>query len=165
MATRAWTALLLLAAVFAMHGLQCTAAGTDHLAGHGAAPIAVTLAAPGDGGPHPGGLSSGATSAGLEAHGGHHGSLSDATAMATVAAPLVGALTAGHGSAPAGPAGHLWTLCLAVLAVGLAVLLALLLPRLQTLPPAAWARLRTHAHTGLAPLRPPDLHSLCLLRI
>ncbi|MCF6744891.1 hypothetical protein SAMN04515665_110119 [Blastococcus sp. DSM 46786] len=164
MAARGWAALLLLAAVFAMHGLQCTAVGTDHTAGHGTAGIAVAPAEQLEGGLH-----AGAVSPGPDAHSAVHdrnpGSVHAAAAMAA-AAPLAGLLTAGHDStAPAGAAGHLWTLCLAVLAAGLAVLVALLLPRLLTLLPAAWARLRAHASTGLAPLRPPDLHALCLLRI
>ncbi len=161
MAARGWTALLLLAAVFAMHGLQCTAAGTEHAAGHGAAPVAAAPAALLDGGPHPG-----AMSFGHEANGGDHASVPGAAAMvAAAAAPLGGLLGAGNDTAPAGAGGHLWALCLAVLAAGLAVLLALLLPRLLTLLPAAGAGLRTHASTGLAPLRPPDLHALCLLQI
>ena len=63
-----------------------------------------------------------------------------------------------------GTAGHLWTLCLAVLAAALAVLLAVLLPHLRIVArlalPLAQARLRS-----LSPLRPPDLSELCLLRI
>ncbi|MGY1848049.1 MULTISPECIES: hypothetical protein [unclassified Blastococcus] len=155
MAARVWTALLLLAAVFAMHGLQCTAVGTGHTAGPDGAAVA---AAPT--GVLEGGLRTGAVSHGLDAHSTVHD-----TAAMVAAAPLAGLLAADHGSAPAGAVGHLWALCLAVLAAGLAVLVALLLPRLLTLLPAAWARLRTHASAGLAPLRPPDLHALCLLRI
>lgn len=162
MAARGWAALLLLAAVFAMHGLQCTAVGTDHAAGHGTAGIAVAPV-----GQLEGGLYAGAVSSGPAAHGsvhdGGHGSVHAAATGA--ASPLAGLLAADHGSVPAGAVGHLWAVCLAVLAAGLAVLVALLLPRLLTLLPAAWARLRTHAPAGLAPLRPPDLHALCLLRI
>ncbi|MGY1834580.1 hypothetical protein ACI79P_05665 [Blastococcus sp. SYSU DS0510] len=163
MAARGWTALLLLAAVFAMHGLQCTTAGTEHPAGHGVAPVAAAPAGLLEGGLHTGPVSPG-HEAHSSAHAGEHGSVQGAAAM-VAAAPPVGLVAADHGSAPAGAGGHLWALCLAVLAAGLAVLLALLLPRLLTLLPAAWARLRTHTSTGLAPLRPPDLHSLCLLRI
>ncbi|MDP5182110.1 hypothetical protein QOZ88_05630 [Blastococcus sp. BMG 814] len=163
MAARGWTALLLLAAVFAMHGLQCTAATTEHTAGHGAAPVAAAPAGLLASGPHPGPVSRG-----LEAHTGvHDGDPTSAhdTVATIAAAPLAGLLAAGHDSAPAGAGAHLWSLCLAVLAAGLAALVALLLPRLPTLLPAAWGRLRAHAPAGLAPPRPPDLHSLCLLRI
>jgi hypothetical protein len=158
MAARGWTALLLLAAVFAMHGLQCTAAGTGNATGHGAVPVAAASAGPLDDGPHP-------TTAqpGLEALSGAHGSVPGITAV-VAAGPTAGLPGAGHDSAPATAGGHLWALCLAVLAAGLTVLVALL-PRLLTLLPAACARLRRHASTARAPLRPPDLHSLCLLRI
>jgi hypothetical protein len=54
--------------------------------------------------------------------------------------------------------------CLAVLAAGLAVLLAVLAPRLLRLVAPAAARLRRGA-VWPALLRPPDLSSLCVLRI
>jgi hypothetical protein len=80
----------------------------------------------------------------------------------TVTGPMV---DGGHSSTPHESAGHLWTLCLAVLAFGIAVLLALLVPRL--VGPAFPALRRAHIRTTgwLAPLRPPDLSALCLLRI
>jgi hypothetical protein len=155
MAARGWTAVLLLAAVLAMHGLQCTAAGSDDAAGYGAAPVAVVPAGLHDGGTHPG-----ATDTPNAAH----GSPLDTTALVGAAAPPAGLLAAGHDSTPAGAGGHLWTLCLAVLAAGLAVLLTLLLPRTPARPGPPRARLRTRPPAGLAPLRPPDLHVLCLLR-
>ncbi|MGY1820520.1 hypothetical protein [Geodermatophilus sp. SYSU D00079] len=154
MTGRLWTAVLVLAAVFAMHGVQCAAALGDHATDHvsTAAPEpAVSLdRAPGG---HP---------AAMTVDAAEHPAATGAVVVAAAPAAL---LAADHGSTPAGAVGHLWTLCLAVLAAGLVVLLALLLPRLLTLLPVAWARLRTHASAGLAPLRPPDLHSLCLLRI
>ncbi len=155
MAARGWTALLLLAAVFAMHGLQCTAAGTDHAAGHGAA-----TAAPAPAGLLGNGAHTGATNTPTDVPGAHV----DTLVMVVAAAPAAGLLAAGHDSTPVGAGGHLWTLCLAVLAAGLAALLVLLLPRTPTLPgpPRAW--LRTRLPTGLAPLRPPDLNALCVLR-
>lgn len=158
MAVRGWTALLLLAAVFAMHGLQCLSAGTEHTAGHRAAAVAAAPAGLLEGGSHPA-----MVDPGLDAHSGVDDG-PHATVM-VAAALSAGLLTADHGSMPAGAGVHLWALCLAVLAAGLAVLFALLLPRLLTLLPAAWARLRTHASAGPALLRPPDLHVLCLLRI
>ncbi|SOC46306.1 hypothetical protein SAMN05660748_0164 [Blastococcus aggregatus] len=155
MAARGWTALFLLAAVFALHGLQCTAAGTDHAAGHGV--VTGTLAPAGLLG---GGALTSATATPADAHGAH----ADPLATIVAAAPTAGLLAAGHGSTPVGPGGHLWTLCLAVLAAGLAVLLVSLLPRTPALPGPPRARLRTRLPTGLAPLQPPDLHALCLLR-
>jgi hypothetical protein len=75
------------------------------------------------------------------------------------------AADAQRGTGPHGAAEHLWTLCLAVLAAGLAVLLAVLAPRLIGAAAAALRRARARAAGGLAPLRPPDLSALCLLRI
>jgi hypothetical protein len=83
------------------------------------------------------------------------------TSVAAVAAPV----DAGHGGAPHDWAAHLWTACLAVLAVALAVLLALLVPRLVQLGPPAPRNARTRARGWLTPPRPPDLSALCLLRI
>ncbi len=140
MAVRLWTALLLLAAVFTLHGLQCAVG--DHTAG-----------SPGAGG---------------EQH-------------AAVAALTLPAAAAGHAPAPgsvmaAAPAhdapkrtphstGQLWTVCLAVLAAGLAALLALILPRLVQLARSGLPRALADARRALMPLRPPDLSELCLLRI
>jgi hypothetical protein len=154
MAARLWTALLMLAAVFAMHGLQCTsAAGGDHGSGMVHTSFAA-LTAPAD---------------------------SPLTADPTVAAaragtgPTVGAgpaaahhadagLDAAHGSTPHRSAGHLWTLCLAVLAAGIAVLLALLGPQLVGLTAPALRRARARTSGWPTALRPPDLFSLCILR-
>lgn len=156
MAARLWTALLLLSAVFAVHGVQCSAAVGDHTAGHGAQ--AMTLQAAPVGGGH---------TAMTAASSDHGASLTTGLdAAMTAAAPAVALLPGGHDSAPAGAGGHLWTLCLAVLAAGLAGLLALLLPRPLTLLRAARAGLRAHHFpSGLALPRPPDLSALCLLRI
>jgi Family of unknown function (DUF6153) len=160
MGARLWTALLMLAAVFAMHGLQCTSIAVDtSSAGANWVPAADVAVA---------GVES--MTAASTVHGQPAGSpvspvAGSASAYLPGLPPVSGGHDPGHGPAPHDMAGHLWALCLAVLAAGLAVLLALLLPRLLTLLPAAWARLRTHASTSLAPLRPPDLHALCLLRI
>lgn len=156
MGVRGWAALLLLAAVFAVHGLQCTAVGAEHTTGHGTAVPAGLL----DSGPYTSAVSSGPE----VRHGGDHGNVHGISAM-VAAGPVAGLLAADLGSAPVGEGGRLWALCLAVLASGLAVLLVLLLPRLLALLSVAWVRLGTHASSGLAPLRPPDLHALCLLRI
>jgi hypothetical protein len=150
---RGWV-LLLLAAVFAMHGLQCAAAD-----------------------PRPA----------TEAHGTLHSTVTEpgqalhlvgagvvmASADALATAPLDALLPAAafgipspgdHSSAPhAG--GHLWALCLAVLAAGLAVLLIASSGR----PPKAWLPLQRRSGGGsvgsLPSLRPPDPYLLCLMRI
>ncbi|MGY2004454.1 DUF6153 family protein [Blastococcus sp. SYSU DS1024] len=145
MRTRRWTALVLLAAVFALHGVQCLAGSTDLHAGH-AGPAGMA-AHPAD---QPGGVvvTSGGSVPGHPA--------------ASSAAALAGA---GHEGAPDGTAGHLWTVCLAVLAAGLALLLAVLAPRPARVVPRGLARARARAAAGSLPLRPPDLSALCLLRI
>ena len=141
MGARLWTALLVLAAVFAMHGLQCAAGDGDGSAAasaHVVSPAhlgAVVLTAPGPA---------------------HVGEMSVA---GTPDEPMPG-----HGGAPHDTAAHLWTLCLAVLAAALAVLLTWLVPRARHLsaPALGYARARL---LSLAPPRPPDLSAVCLLRI
>lgn len=145
-ADRFWV-LLVLAAVFAMHGLQCMAAHTGHMetaSVHGQAAASLTAAGPvlpavvvPD--PHPDGL----------------------VGMAGVASVHAGQ------ESPAPDVAHVWAACLAVLATGLTVLGAWWVLRRGTTssggggefhrprPRPAWARV----------LRPPDLATLCLLRI
>ena len=158
MVARLWTALLMLTAVFAMHGLQCTsaadgagsAATTAHVAttAH-AGPVAMTALTAGQARTAPGAASFDNS---MPAH--------PATAAA-VAAPV----DAGHGGGPHDWAAHRWTACLAVLAVALAVLLSLLVPRLVQLGPPAPRSANTRAGRWVTPPRPPDLSALCLLRI
>ena len=153
---RLWTTLALLLAVFAMHGLQC-AAGANH---PGAGPVSAHTAM------HPATGQEIVPAAAMPSVGdpvpAAHSGPTDAVAPTTATdAPGPGA---GHGGVPHSLAEHLWTLCLAVLAAGLAVLLAVLAARLLrlTLPTATPPWLR-----GLrwpAPPRPPDLSSLCVLR-
>lgn len=144
MASRGCTAVLLLFAVLAMHGLQCGSAA-DRAAHAGAVPV-VSVAPPADG-------------------------AQEADAAATRADPPAadhatsGAAPDGdHGDAPDQNAGHLWAVCLAVLAAGLAVLLAL--PGARLMPQALTALAATLSRSaGALPFpRPPDLHALCLLR-
>ena len=161
MAARLWTALLMLTAVFAMHGLQCTAAadgaGSAATTAHVATPahagsVAMTAVPAGQVGPAPGAASFDDP---MPAH---------TTATATVAA-VAALVDAGHSGAPHDWVAHLWTACLAVLAVALAVLLALLVPRLVQLEPPAPRNASTRARRWGTPPRPPDLSALCLLRI
>jgi hypothetical protein len=155
MATRRWTAVLLLAAVFVMHGVQCGSAG-DGAAHAGTAPVvsvAGVASASGDGQ---------LTLAGAAGHG--DPGPPRPTAIAPVAGghavPVVGTSPGGgHGMS-----GHLWTVCLAVLAAGLALLLALLTPRLARLSADELTCAVSRAAGSLPLPRPPDLHTLCLLR-
>ncbi|MGY1679925.1 hypothetical protein [Geodermatophilus sp. SYSU D01176] len=156
MTVRLWTALLLLAAVFTVHGAQCTAAAegagsASHPAvgATGLGPIHSQLPATA-----PTILADPTDT--VHATGAGHAGPPD---TAVTAAPA----SAGHGGAPHDAAGHLWTACLAVLAAGLAVLLAVLAPRLAhlTSPALTHARARFRSRTP----RPPGLSALCLLRI
>jgi hypothetical protein len=149
MAARLWTALLMLAAVFAMHGLQCTSAAAQS-AGVTLAQIAPAVPTTADG--HP----VGATAPGP----------ADLMAadQAITGPPAAAPAGAEHGSTPHGSVEHLRTLCLAVLAAGIAVLLAMAGARLIQLAPPALRRARTRVSGWLPPPRPPDLFALCLLR-
>jgi hypothetical protein len=162
MAGRLWTALLMLAAVFAMHGLQCTSAGTPS----SGATHTTSLVGPAEAAAVDGHVAGDPTAAMTMPQSGT-GPMADGHPGANpVAAEQPAAVSDhGHGSTPHGSAGHLWTLCLAVLAAGIALPLALFAPRL--VGPTAPAVRRTYARVGgwLAPLGPPDLSALCLLRI
>lgn len=144
--------MLLLAAVFLGHGLQCgSGSGSSGHARHGD-DTAVVAAAFTAADPHL--MSSDHSTGGPEI--GATASSDDAVHTATV------------GSAPGhwhGLPGHLWAVCLAVLAAGLAVMLAVLAPRLLGLAPSVTARRPSSGTHWRTPLRPPDLSSLCVHRI
>ena len=149
---RGWV-LLLLAAVFTMHGLQCAAAdsgsgahGTIHAIAAAEPEPVLHLVAPG---------AAMASADHLTAS-----PLAAAVTAATVGIPLGG----DHDSTPQG-AGHLWALCLAVLAAGLAVLLLALVRRSREMRLPVPRRTSGSTWARLSPPRPPDLYSLCLMRI
>jgi hypothetical protein len=150
---RLWTAVLVLAAVFAMHGAQCSAAAHDPAVHASAAhAIPVLHAAPAAGG----------AGTPVEA------AMDSATMGSTVLTDTVvtaAAAAAGSDSGPGSWATHLWAVCLAVLAAGIAVLFALFTPRLVGLSSPALRRARARAPGWPIPPRPPDLSALCLLRI
>ena len=150
MTHRRWLLFLLLAGVFAMHGIECTAAGgTPAGSGHS---VAMDASAP-------------RTTAVIgEASATQHTVYSTASPEVIFPAGDMAASKAiGSGGHPAAPLGHLWTVCLAVLSIGLAALLAALSVRIPTwLPPLRragprWAR-------APARLPGPDLFALCVLR-
>ncbi|NEK93389.1 hypothetical protein GCU67_04235 [Modestobacter muralis] len=137
-------ALLILAAVFSMHGLQCLSAqpaGTN----------------PGD---HTTTAAMGASPSG------------DAHLMAAGSADAAPAAMGDPGSSASHPgpvhsAAHALAVCLAVLLAGLALLAAVLSLRRATAPDrrdAALVRARSWWASIQLP-RPPDLAVLCLLRI
>ncbi|WP_147252394.1 DUF6153 family protein [Blastococcus sp. TF02A-30] len=150
---RGWV-LLLLAAVFAMHGLQCAAADSGTTtAAHGT--VHTTPAQP-DPVLHAVGPGMVMESA---------AAMTAAAPAAVVAGAAIGAsLTEGHDGAPH-PAGHLWALCLAVLAAGLAAILLVLTGRLGEFRLPLTRRTTGGPWAWLRPPRPPDLYSLCLMRI
>lgn len=159
MTTRLWTALLLLTAVFALHGLQCTADSTDPAAGHSTGHVLIP-AGHGDAAA----MAAQAAPAALAAAG-----MAELAEQApghpeAAVAVVAGGTGTGHGSGPHDAAGHLWTVCLAVLAAGLAVLLAVTPSRLLRLAPPAAAPSWLRRRSWPALLRPPDLFSLCVLR-
>ncbi|SDF24565.1 hypothetical protein SAMN05660662_1525 [Blastococcus aurantiacus] len=152
MGARLWTALLLLGAVVLMHGLQCASA--DHT---GATPLLSAVTA-GHGKPTDPAVTTTAAAMPVAEH-----------TAATPAPDAAGnAGTAAHGrsvTAPHNGAAHLWAICLAVLAAGLALLSTLAGLRLLRLGWAAARPAFTRAAGSLPTLRPPELFALCVLRI
>lgn len=146
-------ALLLLAAVFAMHGLQCAAADSGTSSGlHGA----VHAVAGTDPVLHLVGSSTGMTAP---------ESVSAALGATLAAAAVVGpSLGVDHDSSPH-DSGHLWAVCLAILAAGLAAMLLALAGRLPDFRLPHPRRATGGPWAWLGPPRPPDLYSLCLMRI
>ena len=148
-ARRLWV-LLLLAAVFSMHGTQYISAEL----GAGRSATATTE------------HGMGASSAGVSIA--DSGTAADDLRLAAATAQL--AAVAGNPTPVDAPdhggAGHFWSLCLAVLLAGLLVLGAAVVTRRVT---AAVLRTRERdprlAMRWLRPPRPPELSSLCLLRI
>ena len=139
---RMWAALVALAAVFVLHGVQC--AGHD-LSGR------------------PSGAATAQTFLGPATAGMHHSSSPAGGSAAPVESDRIGAGAADH-RRPHPPPGDLEAICLAVLSAGLALLVALLLR-----PGAPPGRSRCHARaqrwvSGPALLRPPDLFVLCVMR-
>ena len=161
--------LLTLAAVFAMHGLQCISAdpsgthpaehsamaSTDSVAVMAPAASAVSMASAMSMTAEPAGVPGHATA--VAAAGTAHGA--PAVAAAGPADPV--SPGSGHGWA------HALAVCLAVLLAGLAVLAAALLLR-RAAPIGSREALLARARSWWAAIqlpRPPDLAVLCLLRI
>ena len=144
-ARRMWV-LLLLAAVFSMHGVQCVAADVD--AGHVMTGTAHALvAAPVQ-----------APSVGV--------GLAIASSVAHGMAPGTAVVTASTGDGLPAHGAAFWAVCLAIVLTGIVLLGVVALIR------TPWARaVRARApsrlwRAGWSRLpRPPDLSALCLLRI
>ena len=146
MAVRRLWVLLLLVGVFSMHGVQYASAYP------GASPAA-TITPHGTGGASAGGSSLGSAVVADDAHA--TGGTAELAAAETM-------------SMPEGPrhsvANHVLSLCLAVLLAGLVLLAAAFasrrVPAALTIDPDPRRLLSVHRLS-----RPPDLSSLCLLRI
>lgn len=149
---RRWLILLLFAAVFAMHGVQCTGAEAT-AAGSGQA-MAMT--------DDPSATAVHGASSPVD-DSGHVVTAASAAALLG-AGETIAMDSAGSPGSPAALMGHLWSVCLAVLSAGLAVaLLALTVVGVRAwLPPllgAAGRRARARVR-----LPAPDLFALCVLR-
>ncbi|WP_442928877.1 DUF6153 family protein [Modestobacter sp. VKM Ac-2980] len=147
---RLWAALLLLAAVFAMHGIQCAAAGSALEDGSTSLSAAASVDVPAAS------VHLGPVAGAMPDHG--HGA-------ATPEADADGATGSSGLPAPWHDA-HLLAVCLAVLLAGLMVLRAVVLRRGVAIPPVRGSPTPSRWPTGWSRQpRPPTLSALCLLRI
>ena len=165
---RLWTAVLVLVAIFTVHGAQCAGASHDirahDMAAHGAATYgAGSSAVPAMAATA---MAGAAMTAAAERHAGLEvrGHVAAAAAGADTSLEGASAVPSGSGSGPGSWAAHLWTVCLAVLAAGLAVLLAVAARRLTLMATAALVAARSRVPGWLLRAHPPDLHVLCVLR-
>lgn len=151
-ANRRWLVLLLFAAIFAMHGIQCVgAASMTTASGHALAASAAVADTPD----------------GLVMQASHIGSAFGALPAAFLVDPeaMVAASSRDMNGHPTGLMDHLWTVCLAVLSAFIAGLLAVLVSRrVRTwLPPLLGGR--SAGVRARIPPPCPDLSALCVLRI
>ncbi|MGN6687551.1 MAG: hypothetical protein ACTHK1_08435 [Actinomycetales bacterium] len=143
-----WCALLLLAAVFGMHGVQCMGADSPMVAPHAHASGALTPPMP-------------------SAHVMGDDSLAAAVAPSAENLLPAGPVMAAGTHEPKQPTGlmdHLWAVCLAVLSAVLAAIALLLLKKRRPSIPAPPMARGHRWWTGLDPPRPPDIYCLCVLR-
>ena len=139
---RTWLALVLLAAIFSMHGISALPGDAGTSVGTSSAHSAMDVAADGV-------------------------ALGPATPSVVVDHSSGGSGAPTHGDpAGHGMTGHLWSLCLAVLLAGAALFLIVRIRRTVPVERALSDLRRVRAPEGLVGiLRPPDLSALCLLRI
>lgn len=146
---RLWS-LLVLAAVFVMHGVQCMEAFPDN--GH----VAMAPAGPSPAMERPSGLDAAPDAMAV-------GLAFTSAVVHSVGGPISGVLPvdrdSGHGA-------DLWALCLAVVVGGLVLLGVLGLLRRGAVTPVRGSPSPLSASRVIAnALRPPELSCLCLLRI
>ena len=150
MRARLWTALLLLAAVFAMHGVQCVAA--DPALAHGSTSLLAVA-------------SSGAPVAAVHVRAVAAEEPRHSHGAAAHGAEEVAATGSTGPPAPWHDA-HIVAVCLAVLLAGLTVLGAVRRLRAMAVPPVRGSPPSRRCLSRAAMQhRPPDLFALCLLRI
>ncbi|WP_431521209.1 DUF6153 family protein [Blastococcus capsensis] len=150
MGARLWTALLLLAAVFAMHGVRCVAAEPALAHGSTSLDAVASIGAPAAA------IHVGAVTAEKPAH---------SHAAATHGSRDVAATVSTDLPAPWHDA-HVLAMCLAVLLAGLTILGALTRVRGMAIPLVRGSPPPRRWLTGwVRQPRPPDLSALCLLRI
>ncbi|SDY71870.1 hypothetical protein SAMN05661080_04389 [Modestobacter sp. DSM 44400] len=146
-----WWVLLLLSAVFAMHGVQCLDGDGPATSVHA---MSLSTWVPGH------------STASITAEASDVSPVGVAPMnLAGPDLPASGTLDdAAHSGHPAGSMEHLWAVCLAVLSVGLAVWLAARVARPVTtaLRPSRPGRLGRASRAR--PRRPPDIFALCVLR-
>ncbi|WP_347059851.1 DUF6153 family protein [Blastococcus sp. HT6-30] len=149
MATRLWTALLLLAAVFAMHGVQCVASDPDME--HWSSSLAAVSSVGGH-----------TAAVHLTAAAG----TPDRSDVAAADGVRDAAATASTGLPAPWHDAHVLAVCLAVLLAGVIVLGAVARLRGRAIPLVRGSPRRGRRFTAWS-LRPrsPDLSVLCLLRI
>ena len=128
---RSWI-LVLLAAVFLMHGTPTTVVAESAAAGtHGESAAGPDVVA---------------------------------TASAAHPAPNPGDERTDHDSSSHSTASHAWNACLAVLLIGMALLVLLVVRRSSALPDHRAPPRLPGAASWVSPPRPPELSVLCLLR-
>ena len=167
MAVRLWTALLVLVGMFVVHGAQCMTAADG--AGHPTTAAHTAVLAPTGTLMHDAVEATTVTAAaGITPISALVGDTEPADTAPVVHSATGSPAAVAVSDAPAagshGTAGHLWTVCLAVLAAALAVLLAVLLPHPRLVSRVALLRVLARLKS-LSLARPPDLSELCLLRI
>ena len=144
-----WWVLLVLAAFFSMHGVQCIAADSVAMEHMGASAAAVASAG---------------TSIEMVSSPADHAVPSTAAVHSSTDGSAAGLHPSGHGSPMNSAMSHLGAACLAVLSATLAALVAVAIAlAIASFVPATrpsaprWTQ-------RLSPLRPPDIFSLCVLR-
>lgn len=145
---RYWGVLVVLAGVFAMHGLQCMGHDLHPPAGHGVEATLVSLSLPAAFDAAVPGLPDALDGSGASAAPGHGEHAASAPVPDAPSAPL--------------PADY-WMACLAVLAAGLALFTVFLRARPAADGLAPWVPVPRWVSVPTL-LRPPDLFALCVLR-